>query len=102
MTNIKVRLTRFVRFQSEGALQAFCDIALGDLVLIKGVRVVEGKTGPFVTMPRQLSNTGKWYDNVVFLSQEIKDEVERIVLAAYNVGRRAGPLAYPVSQLSNE
>lgn len=102
MSDIKVRLTRFVHFENEGALQAFCDIALGDLLLIKGVRVVEGRTGPFVTMPRQLSGSGKWYDNVVFLSQEIKDEVERMVLAAYNVSRRAGPFVCPSPNLSVE
>ena len=90
----KIRLTRFVRFQNEGALQAFCDIAIGDMVLIRGIRIVEGRTGPFVTMPRQLSTGGKWYDNVVFLSPEIKDEVERMVLAAYSVGRRIDQFAY--------
>ena len=44
-------VTRFVKFSGQGSLKAFCDIAVGDLFLIKGVRVVEGRTGPFISMP---------------------------------------------------
>lgn len=81
---MEVRLTRFVRFENEGALQAFCDVAIGDLMLIKGIRVIEGRTGPFMSMPRQLStNSSKWFDSVVFLDGDVRAEVTRLVLDAY-------------------
>ena len=86
---MEVRLTRFVRFENEGALQAFCDVAVGDLVLIKGLRVIEGRTGPFISMPRQVSsNSGKWFDSVVFLSADVKAAVTRVVLEAYAASER--------------
>ncbi len=82
---MNIEVTRFVRFGNTGALQAFCDVAIGDMVLIKGVRVVEGRTGPFVTMPRQQSkNSAKWFDSVVVLDNQIRGELEKKVLEAYS------------------
>ncbi len=80
---MEIHVARFVRFQNEGALQAFCDIAVGEFVLIKGIRVIDGRTGPFVSMPRQHSGGGKWYDSVVFLDGDVRAEVTRLVLEAY-------------------
>ena len=75
---------RLVRFDGNGSLKAFCDIAVGDSFLIKGLRVVLGKNGLFVSMPRQQGKDHKWYDNVVALTKETKDELNRVVLEAYN------------------
>ena len=74
---------RLVRFHGDGTVRAYCDLAIGDLFLIKGLRVVEGKNGLFVSMPRQQGKDSKWYDNVVALTKEIKQEVGRVVLEAY-------------------
>ena len=82
-----LRLTRFVRFENEGSLQAFCDVMIGETLLIKGIRVVEGRTGPFVTMPRQQSKNGKWHETVIFLNAEIRCEVSRLVLESYELSK---------------
>ena len=74
---------RLIRFEGQGSLKAFCDLAIGERLLIKGLRVVEGKNGLFVSMPRQQGKDAKWYDNVVALTKEIKQEVNRVVLDAY-------------------
>ncbi len=72
-----------VKFDGEGSLKAFCDLAIGELFLIRGVRVVEGKHGLFVSMPRQQGKDQRWYDNVSALTKEAKNEVGRVVLEAY-------------------
>jgi len=74
---------RLVKFEGNGSVKAYCDLAVGDLFLLKGLRVVAGKKGLFVSMPRQLGKDGKWYDHVVVLTDETKGEVGRVVLAAY-------------------
>ena len=80
--NLSVK--RLVRFDGEGALKAFCDLAVGEALLVKGLRVVEGKNGLFVSMPRQQGKDAKWYDSVVALSKEAKEEIGRVVLEAYH------------------
>ena len=74
---------RLIRFDGEGSLRAFCDMAIGEQFLIKGVRVVEGKNGLFVSMPRQRGKDSKWYDQFTALTKEAKEEMFRVVLEAY-------------------
>ena len=75
-------IVRIVRHANGTALQAFCDVAVGDHVLIRGVRVVNGDNGPFVSMPRQQGKNGKWYESVVILSPEDRARLCRTVLDA--------------------
>ena len=74
---------RLVKFEGNGSVKAYCDLAVGDLFLLKGLRVVAGKKGMFVSMPRQLGKDGKWYDHVVTLTDGTKEAVNRVILTAY-------------------
>lgn len=76
-------VSRLIRFDGGGSLKAYCDLAVGDLVLIKGLRVVQGKQGLFVSMPRQQGKDGKWYDSVTLLNKDVKQQVGRVVMEAY-------------------
>ena len=80
-------VTRFVRYDGGGTLKAFCDVILGDHCLIRGVRVIDGKEGLFVSLPRQLGRSGKWYDSVVLMSKEAKEALTEAVLRAYGERR---------------
>jgi DNA-binding cell septation regulator SpoVG len=83
---MNVNITRFVRSDTEGALKAFCDVSVGDMVLIKGIRIVEGRLGPFISMPRQQNKLGKWYDSVVPLCPHVKKNIYEAVMQAYRQG----------------
>ena len=74
---------RILTFDGDGSLRAYCDLAVGDLFLIKGLRVVQGKNGLFVSMPRQQSKNGKWFDSVELITKEVKEDLNRLVLEAY-------------------
>ena len=90
-----VTITRFVRFDGEGPLKAFCDVAVGGLLLIKGVRVIEGRKGLFVSMPRQQSKEGTWYDSVVPLSRQVRREMSRLVLETFERHRASTTVEEP-------
>jgi len=79
-----------VKFEGEGAVKAFCDLAIGQQFLVKGLRVVEGKNGLFVSMPRQQGKDGKYYDSVRALTDGAKSEVNRVVLDAYQQNGSVG------------
>ena len=74
---------RMIVFDGEGSLKAFCDLAVGELFLIRGLRVVEGKNGLFVTMPRQQGKDAKWYDSVSAVTKKAQEAVQEVVLEAY-------------------
>ena len=81
----ELSVKRMVVFNGEGSLKAFCDLAIGEMFLIRGVRVIEGKQGLFVSMPRQQGKDGKWYETVAMLSKEVNTEVKKVVLEEYQI-----------------
>ncbi|MDD5617634.1 MAG: septation protein SpoVG family protein [Candidatus Omnitrophica bacterium] len=81
--DLKIEVARIHKLDGTGATKAFCDVSIADSFMIKGLRIVEGEKGLFVVMPREEGKDGKWYNTVVPLKREVKDEIERIVLEAY-------------------
>ena len=81
--DLKLEVTRLHKLDGTGTTKAFCDLAISDSLVIKGLRVVEGEKGLFVSMPREEGKDGKWYNTVIPLKREIKDEIEKLVLEAY-------------------
>ena len=79
----EVKVQRIMRLQNGSMLKAFADITINDSLLIKGLRVVEGKHGPFVSMPQMQGADKKWYDVVRCLRDEVKEQISDTVLYAY-------------------
>ena len=82
----ELTVKRMLRFDTDGAIKAVCDVAVGELFLIRGLRIVDGRNGVFVSMPRQQAKNGRWFDLVSPLSKEIKATLEQTLIAAYERG----------------
>ena len=82
--SIRVQVQRIYKMQSEGPLKAFAEITINDALLIKGLKVLEGKGGLFVTMPCEKAKDNKWYESVRALTKSIENEITQKVLEAYN------------------
>ena len=78
-----LEVKRIIRLDGDGAIKAFCDVAIAGSYLIKGVKVVEGKNGVFVSLPREQGKNGQWYDTVVPLTKEAREQLSQAVLEAY-------------------
>jgi stage V sporulation protein G len=81
--DVSLSVKRIHRMEGEGTLKAFCDLAIGDAFLIKGIRVMTGKNGLFVSLPREQAKDGEWYGTVIPLSKEVYQKVSQVVLEAY-------------------
>ena len=81
--DLKLEVSRIHKLEGTGSTKAFCDLSVLDNFVIKGLRVVEGEKGLFVSMPREEGKDGKWYNTVIPLKREVKDEIEKLVLEAY-------------------
>ena len=77
------KVIRIHRIDGEGNLKAFVDIALDECLLLKGLRVVEGRSGLFVSMPREKGRDNRWYETVHPMDKETKDALTEVVLGAY-------------------
>lgn len=83
VTKPVVKVERIHKLEGEGPTKAFCDLLVLETLLIKGLRVVEGKDGLFLSMPRQQGKDGKWYDTVCPVSKEIRKGLEKMVIDEY-------------------
>ena len=77
-----IEVARLYRFDNGSSLKAFADVIIGE-VLVKGVRVIEGNNGLFVTMPKSQGKDGKWYPTVALVDKSMQGELQSIVLEAY-------------------
>ena len=77
-------IANIYRFEGESSLKAFCDIIVSDSLLIKGLRIVEGRNGLFVRMPAKQGKDGKWYESIRPMTQEIRDMLNETIIAAFN------------------
>jgi stage V sporulation protein G len=81
---LDIEIANIYRFDGEGALKAFCDIIVSNLMLIKGIRIMEGKNGLFVRMPARAGKDGKWYESIQPMSKEIRVALNETILKAFS------------------
>jgi stage V sporulation protein G len=72
-----------LRFNNTGSIvKAFADIDYEGLI-ITSLRVIDGKQGLFVSMPREKGKDDKYYDIVRASDIVIKSNIEKAVLDTY-------------------
>ncbi len=81
--DLQLEVSRLHKLDGSGSTKAFCDLSILGSFVIKGLRVVEGEKGLFVSMPQETGKDGKWYNTVIPLKRDVKDEIDRLVLEAY-------------------
>ena len=62
---------------------AFVDLLVSDVLVIRGLRVCEGKNGRFVSFPQDLGKDEKWYDQVYFKDKKLNSSMSEVVLKDY-------------------
>lgn len=82
MQDCQMQVSRIYKVDGDAKLRAFVDVSLGGIV-VKGLRVVHGSNGLFVSMPRHQGKDGKWYNTVYPADKQIQKQLSDLVLAAY-------------------
>ncbi len=80
-----ITIARLHKIDNGSVLKAFADIIINNEVLVKSVQVLSGEGDElFVSMPKQKAKNGKWYETVSLLDDESKEELQVVVLEAYD------------------
>ncbi len=83
IAELDVKIVKIHRLPDGKKVKAFVDLGVNDALLIKGIRVVDGKEGLFVSMPAELGKNERWYERVRCLKKGIKLLISQKVLDAY-------------------
>lgn len=65
-------------------LKAYASVCVNDSLLIKGIKIIDGKHGRFVAMPCRKTKNGEFKDITFPITAELRKEVEQAVLEAYS------------------
>lgn len=80
-----IEVARLHRVDNGSSLKAFVDVLINSQVLVKGVRVVEGRNGLWVAMPSAQAKDSRWYETVSIVDEQLKQELQDVVLESYNL-----------------
>jgi len=83
METLDVKIIKIHRLTQEGRVKAFVDLGVNDALLIKGLRIVQGKKGLFVAMPTEQGKNERWYERVRCMNQNVRSLIAEKVLEAY-------------------
>lgn len=79
-----IKIERMHPLDGNGPTKAFCDLVVFNTFVVKGLRIVEGKEGLFVSMPREQGRDGKWYDTFYPVSLELRKGLQTLILDQYS------------------
>lgn len=80
---LSFKVTRLHRLDSASKVKAFVDIAVNESLVLKGLKILQGKNGLFVSMPQEKSKDNKYYDTVSPLTKEVKENITSVVMDTY-------------------
>jgi len=81
---VEIKVERIHRLDSDTALKGFADICIAGSFVIKGLRIVAGKSGLFIGMPQEQGKDGKWYNRVSLINEALKDKLANLILTAFD------------------
>ena len=74
---------RIYKAKTEGAVKAYASISLDNEFVVKGIKVLEGENGLWVSMPSRKGRDGTFQDIFHPASREAREKIVNAVLEAY-------------------
>lgn len=71
-------------YSGSSKTKAFIDLSLDDTLVIKGLTLVEGKNGLFLSFPSTKGKDGKYYSSVYSLDKEWTELLQDACVKKYN------------------
>lgn len=78
ITDVRIR-----KVSSEGKLKATASITIDGAFVVHDIKIIEGVKGVFVAMPSKKNADGEYKDIVHPINTETRNEIQRIILEAY-------------------
>ncbi|HOW36578.1 MAG TPA: SpoVG family protein [Candidatus Omnitrophota bacterium] len=86
---LSFKVARIYKLTTGGRIKAFVDMNVGDALVIRGLKIIEGPNGLFVSMPQEQGKDKKWYDTIRCMSDDVRAQITQCVLEGYESGAGA-------------
>ncbi|HAF08234.1 MAG: septation regulator SpoVG [bacterium] len=75
----EVRIT----LRDEPKLKAFANVTFDNAFVIRGLKIIDGKKGLFISMPSRRAKDGTYRDIAHPINNEMRQKIEKVVLEKY-------------------
>jgi len=73
-----------VTLRNEEKLKAFVNVTFDDQFVVRGLKVIKGSTGFFISMPSRKMPDGSFRDIAHPINKDFRDFIEKVILEKYN------------------
>lgn len=81
--------------------KAFIDLKVNDTLVIRGLALVEGKKGLFLSFPSKKGKDGKYYNSIYSLDKEWSELLQNACIRKYNECNKS-QVSFSRGELNNE
>ncbi|WP_290901684.1 SpoVG family protein [Ferroglobus sp.] len=74
---------RIYKTKGNGVIKAYASVSLDNEFVVKGIKIVEGESGLWVSMPSRKAKDGSYQDIFHPTSREAREKIVNAVLEAY-------------------
>ena len=71
-------------YDSNSKTKAFIELCLDETLVIKGMTLVEGSKGLFLSFPSSKGKDGKYYNSIYSMDKEFTGHLEEACIKKYN------------------
>ena len=71
-------------YNGNSKTKAFIDLCLDETLVIKGVTLVKGSHGLFLSFPSSKGKDGKYYNSIYSMDEKFTDKLEDACIKKYN------------------
>ena len=72
-------------YDGNSKTKAFIELCLDETLIIKGMTLVEGSKGLFLSFPSTKGKNGKYYNSIYSIDKEFMGQLEEACIKKYNV-----------------
>ena len=83
MADTKLDVKVYPLNDPNNSTKAFANVTVADAVAIRGIRVIEGEKGLFVSMPQSKDKEGKYHDIAFPVNSELRKALNKAVVDEY-------------------
>lgn len=80
--NVKITVRKYE--SSNSKTKAFVELKLDEVLIVKGLSLVEGKNGLFLSFPASKGKDNKYYNSVYSLNKDWTSDLEKACIKKYN------------------
>ncbi len=81
-----------ISLRDEDRLKAFVNVTFDNCFVVRGMKIIEGSEGLFISMPSRKAEDGTYRDVAHPINNEFRQKIEKAILAKYEEVLAASPL----------